>query len=215
MKLYTGTVGGDAVEAVRRLGLGVMVSGDPTKMRELSTFYCAIDNGAYEAWRRGLPWSGDRFLRTLDKCWDTGISADFVVCPDIVGKGMDSFDFSMSWVDRLRPAHLALAVQDGMGMSIFDHNIHKKFTHIFVGGTTEWKWARAKEWVVFAHGHGMKCHIGRCGTLDNLRYADRIGADSVDSTSWARNQSWHIVEEYLHPLQVNCLDSSEHRVEGE
>ena len=60
----------------------------------------------------------------------------------------------------------------------------------------EWKWKTAAQWVKLAHEKGMKCHIGRCGTLDKLIYADEIGADSVDSTSFVRNESWVIIDEY-------------------
>jgi hypothetical protein len=144
-----------------------------------------------------MAWSEVRFMTLLERCWKCGLSADFIVCPDIVAGGMDSLDFSWSWQKRLRPARLALAVQDGMKFDIVDHLVAKAFTHIFVGGSVDWKWETAAEWVRVAHDRKMKCHIGKVGTLKNLRLAKLYGADSVDSTSWVRNDSWHIVEEFL------------------
>ena len=201
MKIYTGTAGGckEKIENVKRLDLGFCVSADPDKAYK--NISCFVDNGAFEAWRRGLPWSENRFMALLDKFYTCGLSADFVVCPDIVMGGMDSFDFSMSWAPRLRPARLALAVQDGMDFNIIDCRVKKLFTHIFVGGSVSWKWQTAKEWGSVAHKNSMKLHIGRCGTLARLRQAVDCGADSVDSTSWIRNESWHILEEFLKPQQ--------------
>ena len=37
------------------------------------------------------------------------------------------------------------------------------------------------EWVKVAHELGVKCHIGRVGTARRVRWAARIGADSIDS----------------------------------
>ena len=153
-----------------------------------------------------MPWSKLRFYDLLERCWKNGINADFIVCPDIVAGGLKSLEHSMKWADNLQPARLALAVQDGMTTSNVDRNDLSQFTHIFVGGSLKFKWETAKQWVKYAHSKGLKCHIGRCGTLDRLKYAKKIGADSVDSTSWVRNKSWHIVEEFLKPSQINLID---------
>ena len=207
MKIYTGTCGGKKLDLLKKYDLGIMVSGDKLSS-DFSSFPCAIDNGAFEAWRRGMPWSGDRFLSLLNKYWDSGITADFVVAPDIVAGGCDSLELSLSWFPRLRPAKIALAVQDGMTVQTI-REIGGKYLRlidvIFVGGTKEWKWSTAKEWVDFAHADGKKCHIARCGTLEKLRYAQKIGADSVDSTSFVRNESWHILEEFYKPAQQKLL----------
>lgn len=195
MKLYTGACGGEKKDHCMRLGVGFMLSGVTTKTL-CKGIPCAIDNGAYEAWRRGLPWLESRFMRLLENCWNKGVTADFIVAPDIVAGGMDSMDFSLSWVDRLRPARLALAVQDGIKFESIGRSVANQFAVLFVGGTADWKWQTAAQWVRTAHDHGMKCHIGRVGTLARLQYAKQIGADSVDSTSWARNGSWHILERF-------------------
>jgi len=197
MKIYTGTCGGNHEDLARinSLGMGMMISAESRNLYKKTP--CAIDNGAFEAWRRGMPWSEKRFFDLLEKSYSHGISADFIVCPDIVAGGLDSLDWSMKWAPKLRPARLALAVQDGMAPKDIHKTYLRHFTHIFVGGSVEWKWQNAKTWVDFAHENGLLCHIGRCGTLDKLLYAFEIGADSVDSTSFVRHKSWHIIENFL------------------
>ena len=108
-------------------------------------------------------------------------------------------NFSLEWADSEYLSgmdNLYLAVQDGIRTSDITPEIISKFSGIFVGGTIEWKWRMAERWVDFAHSRIMKCHIGRCGSIDKLITADRIGADSVDSSSFARNDSWHIIDQY-------------------
>ena len=65
-----------------------------------------------------------------------------------------------------------------------------------VGGSVEWKWDTAKEWVDFAHDKEMKCHIGQVGQLHYLIRAYEYGADSVDSSSIVRNKSWGIIDKF-------------------
>jgi len=194
MKIYTGSPGGskDKMDNMLKRDIGIMISSETNK--SYKKFSCALDNGAFECFRRGFPFSEYRFMSMVEKSWNAGLSLDFIVCPDIVAGGMRSFDFSINWVEKLIPAKIALAVQDGMDFSIMHSYISDKFSHIFVGGTIKWKWETAKIWVELAHKFGMKCHIGRCGTIEKLRYAKLIGADSVDSTSFVRNDSWDIID---------------------
>ena len=137
------------------------------------------------------------FLRCIEKCYEVGIDLDFIVCPDIVMGGIESLNFSMEYsATTLKTArNLALAVQDGIKPHHVEREQLNNFSHIFIGGSVEWKWNTAEQWVDYAHSKGLKCHIGRCGTLERLRHAMDIGADSTDSTSIARNDSWHIIEE--------------------
>lgn len=56
------------------------------------------------------------------------------------------------------------------------------FDGIFVGGTLPWKIRTGAQWVELGHELGVKCHIGRVGTAKRVRWAMRIGADSIDSS---------------------------------
>jgi hypothetical protein len=198
VKIYTGTCGGEKLEKVKEFDMGIMVYPSRTRRpcENLGKVSCALDNGAFRCWQRGYPFMEEFFWQTIRDCYDKKIDLDFIVCPDIVTGGKRSLDFSIEYANsKLRTSqNLALAVQDGVKPSDIDKFCLSNFSHIFIGGSVEWKWETAEQWVDYAHGKEMKCHIGRCGTLDRLRYARGIGADSVDSTSIARNDSWRIIE---------------------
>ena len=114
---------------------------------------------------------------------------DFIVLPDLVARGRESLRFSMDYAPGGRleplggyaPAPLYLAVQDGITPGEVAVAAHGLIGGLFVGGSLEWKLRTAERWCEVAHGLGWKCHVGRVGTVDRLRWARRIGADSVDS----------------------------------
>ncbi|MBV60946.1 MAG: hypothetical protein CMH65_06555 [Nevskiales bacterium] len=174
--------------------------------KEYKRVPCALDNGAFQCWRRGFPFMADVFRETLAESYRVGLTLDFIVCPDIVSGGKDSLSYSMKWANgELETAkNLALAVQDGMTVQDVRPYLHR-FAWLFVGGTLDWKWQTAKQWIDLAHSRGLKCHIGRVGTLPHLKQAQRLGADSVDSTSFARNDSWHIIEEFQDARQLDLV----------
>lgn len=155
----------------------------------------AIDNGAFSAYMKGYGFDELAFLRLLAEVNKKNIKYDFIVIPDIVAGGEASLEFSILWYKRLAGwKRLYLAVQDGMDIKQHGNKILSiQIDGIFVGGSNEWKWQTAKQWVRFAHDNGIKCHIGRCGTLDKLLYAYEIGANSVDSTNFARNGNYKAV----------------------
>lgn len=202
MKIYTGNPSGCTakIREMEKRGIGVMLSS-PRVGPELLRLPVAIDNGAFAAWERGYPFQEGHFLETVDKAFRKGVKPDFIVCPDIVAGGRESLAFSVDWaMDRMQGApRLALAVQDGMEPSDITSFERAPFRFIFVGGTLAWKWRTAEQWCDFAHKYDMQCHIGRCGTENDLRRALRLGADSVDSTSLVRHDSWHHVDAIAAP----------------
>jgi len=158
---------------------------------------CALDNGAWGCWKRGLPFDEGAFLKAIEGAHRWGLSVDFIVAPDIVAGGRASLGFSVGWAygQLLTAPRLALAVQDGMLPQDLTPYHLERFTHIFVGGTMAWKLATAQMWVEFAHDVGKQAHIGGVGTRDRIRWAREIGADSVDSTTLSRNQNWDEMRE--------------------
>lgn len=206
MVIYTGGCFGQKFEQVKSRNLGVMVSAsyDTTLIKPYwKDVPCALDNGAYSDYAKGndLPFDEHRFLQTLSECSRHRLRLDFIVLPDRVGMGKDSLNFSMRWLERLTWGRFALALQDGITEG--DVPLRDEITTLFVGGTKKWKWDTAKAWIDFAHRHGKSCHIARCGGLNELRKAKEIGADSVDSSSFARNGSWHILDEFEKPKQLS------------
>jgi len=206
MQIFTGNPCSDSrrIAKLKQYGVGVMLSVGPSargiKSLVDASVPCAIDNGAFQAWRRGYPFIESLFWKLLVDSYMGGVSVQntFIVVPDIVAGGEESFHFSVEWIrHKLQGSpRLAFAVQDGMTPKLFYAWHRKSISHIFVGGTIKWKWRTAKEWCDFAHEHGLKCHIGRVGTVDDLRRAKRIGADSVDGTYMMRNDDWSALEEF-------------------
>ena len=198
MKIYTGQTSGDTLQKVIELKMGVMISSSPVSIphKDLSKTFCALDNGAFSCYRKGYPFMEDVFLKTLSDAYKKNIALDFIVCPDIIAEGMQSLNFSKQWANnQLKTApSLALAVQDGVTPETIGDI--SRFSYIFVGGSKEWKWETAKTWVEFAHANEKKCHIGQCGRVEYLLRAYELNADSVDSTSWVVNKSFHIVEQF-------------------
>lgn len=190
MKVYSGET-----RAIRhrdmlwREGLGVMT----TKKARCPGPYWALDNGAFSCYRRGVPFDEGAFLDTL--AWHRERphpAPDFLVVPDIVAGGAESLAFSLAWLDRLPRGwtRLYLAVQDGMEREEVEA-VLDRFDGIFVGGTRDWKRATAADWVALAHAHGLPCHVARVYQGHDVQWALSIGADSIDSTGWARRDAFH------------------------
>lgn len=206
MQIYTGITGDPLkLELLRKYNLGIMISSHPGVSFAAATaeFPLALDNGAFGSWVHGYPFDELTFLKTLSKCRERKYSLNFIVCPDIVAGGTDSLAFSMQWARRLPYSRWALVVQDGMRPSHLSSVHFRLFRCLFVGGTVDWKWKTAESWVNLAHRHGIKCHIGRVSTTEQLRRARDIGADSCDSTVFVRNDSWNVLEEFVNERQLS------------
>lgn len=205
LKIYSGITFGKKLGTIKGLNVGIMISSvyDTGFIKPcLKETFCALDNGAFADYAKGLnyPFDEHRFLQTLSKCCQLEIPLDFIVVPDRVGGGLKSLDFSLMWAERLIGGRLALVLQDGMEEKHLTDDILEKFQVLFVGGTLKWKWATAKSWATFAHSKNKKLHIGRVGRLNLIQQSAEF-ADSVDSTSIVRNESYHIIEEFQNPKQ--------------
>jgi hypothetical protein len=196
MKIYQGNGNSKKDrEYCKKNGIGIMLSpGGCTDPKHFA--YFAIDNGAYSAFVQGKEWDGSAYEKYLDKLLTKG-TPDFIVTPDKVAKGKESLLFSVVWAQMIRSKYpdlnQYLAVQDGMTVEDVEPYL-EMFNGIFVGGTLDWKYETAEKWVELAHRHGLPCHIGRVGTKNKIRWAMTIGADSIDSSSWAQNDSYHHIE---------------------
>lgn len=195
MKLYQGNnTGSKSIRVCQNIGIGILLC-DGWRSPDRFPYY-AVDNGAFSAWVNGTEWNGKKFLAMLDKVGRARRAPDFVIVPDRVAAGLESLAWSLEWREKLPElgTRYYLAVQDGMEVSDV-RSIIGKFSGLFVGGTMDWKLSTAKEWVELAHEHRKPCHIGRIGTWDRIVWASTIGADSIDSTSWGHNDSWHHIEQ--------------------
>ena len=173
-------------EIFRDLGIGIVFT--PRARRSpLDGIPWILDNGAFGSWIRKTSFDSYRFLRSL-RLIPRDHHPDFIVIPDIVAGGRLSFEFSLRWMKRIGTEFKRyFAVQNGMTYSEIETVLNLEIDGLFIGGTIEWKINTAGIWIELAHDHGKPAHIGRCGPISRIKWAKRIGADSIDSGSWARN----------------------------
>lgn len=186
MKIYIGNVGAlRQLEIMKKMGYGNVLLA-PSLRTPKKGIDWILDNGAYSCWVNKKPFDSKKFEESLIKIQKFKSNPDFIIVPDIVAAGMDSLYFSLSWIHKIPAGYKAyLAVQDGMTTNnIWDYL--DWFDGIFVGGSLDWKLKTAKNWIDLAHSQNMKCHIGRVGTFKRLVWAKNIGADSVDSSTFAQ-----------------------------
>lgn len=165
-------------------GFGMMLG--PTTPKSEALPY-AIDNGAFPAWSKKLPWPEEDFLKLLDKVETFSRKPDFGCCPDIVAAGARSLEFSMRWIDQLPKGYpWYLAVQDGMTEAEV-RAVLPQFSGIFVGGTDNFKLSSCPTWIKVAREQGKKVHVGRVNTmLRAFTVAKLFKADSFDGNHWNR-----------------------------
>lgn len=192
MKVYCGATGSkDMLKYMWEKDYGLMLNPLSWKYGNAVPWrYWSLDNGAYKAYTDNTEFDDERFLKTIyEKLPNAKLPPDFIVVPDKVGAGLKSLEFSLDWHSKLK--HLTkynwyLAVQDGMEVNEVA-KVADKFNGIFIGGTVKWKVKTGEEWVKLAHSLNKPCHIGRVGIFKRIVWAQRIGADSIDSTNFVRN----------------------------
>lgn len=196
MKIYSGNVQGPRLEILRQHGYGMFVSDQYRDVAGRVPYY-ALDNGAFVSYKTGQLWDDEAFLARTLRYLELDHKPDFVVVPDKVAQGIESLAFSVEWLGQLPPMNGVrryLAVQDGMEQGDVEA-VLGRFGGLFVGGTRRWKYATARTWVELAHRHNKPCHIGRVYQPKFIAWARDIGADSIDSTGWARNGTWVYIEQ--------------------
>ena len=203
MKVYCGAVGGKkALTYMWEKDYGLMLNPLSWCYSQNSICdwrYWALDNGAYKAYTDNTEFDEEKFIKTIvEKIPKSEMPPDFIVVPDKVGAGLESLQFSLEWIEKLKNPveqlnyNWYLVVQDGMEV-VDVEPILNKFDGVFIGGTNKWKVKTGEDWVKLAHKHNLPCHIGRIGTYRRIVWAIRIGADSIDSTAYF---SWKSPDAY-------------------
>jgi hypothetical protein len=135
----------------------------------------ALDNGAFTGFNPDIFTQHinrpNRFHRPL-----------WVAVPDAIADPEMTFRRWHKW-NRIVAAHgfkLAFVAQDGME----PQDVPPEADCVFIGGTTDWKISNAYKFKDVA----KLLHIGRVNTLGRLKWAEDIGADSVDGTGWFRGR---------------------------
>lgn len=145
-------------------------------------FNYAIDNGAWTAYTKSIPWNERKFVRAITKIGD---GADFIVVPDIVRGGLESLEFSKSWLPRLERFQLVLLpLQDGMEEEHVIELVGPR-VGLFLGGGDEYKLGTMARWGTFARKVGCYYHVGRVNSQRRIHLCEQAGAHSFDGSSAA------------------------------
>lgn len=143
-------------------------------------FPYALDNGAFPAWQKNIPFDDDAFRRHLDWAADARHPPLWVAVPDVVGDAERTTESWYHWLPIVQPYGfpLAFVVQDGHTIG----DVPSAAQFVFVGGTTEWKRNTAAMWC----NAFPQVHIGRVNTEKWLWHYHRLGAVSCDGSGWFR-----------------------------
>lgn len=152
----------------------------------------ALDNGAYSAFVNNAPWDEDAYVRTLEKA-KRHHAPRWLLVPDVVADKAATLALWQQWRRALRDYGwpLAFAVQDGMTQD----DVPPDADVIFVGGSTEWKWATMWRWCE----KNPRVHVGRVNGYQGLWDCRDAGAESCDGTGWFRGDAAQLagLEAYL------------------
>jgi len=73
------------LEKIKELGIGIMICTSVAfpATKNFKEVPCALDNGAFNCYRKGYPFQSDLFLENIKHCYSLGIKLDFITVPDI------------------------------------------------------------------------------------------------------------------------------------
>lgn len=130
-----------------------------------------LDSGC-GAWLRLLFWANANHQKPL-----------WAIVPDRPGDWDATVDKWGRYTDAVSfgSIPLAIAVQDGATVNAVA-NLKPTPQVICVGGSTEWKWGTAQEWIECF----PRVHVLRCNSPDKLHWLEKLGCESTDGTGWNR-----------------------------
>lgn len=192
MMVYVGQTRGRREPEMTALGFGEMTQ--PTEWPPRRTAHgWAHDNAVFTSWKAGRPFDDGAFHAHLQEVvnavargwWDVSragttvrepaVAPAFLVLPDVVADGAASFRKSMEWLPWAEPTGwpLYFVVQNGMRAADVAA-IMPDVDGLFVGGSSDWKWATAAAWGALCLDWARPLHIGRVGTGKRARWAREI-----------------------------------------
>lgn len=116
----------------------------------------------------------------------------YVTVPDCVGNFEETIKLFDDWYKLLKNEQLPLAfvLQDNMPISEIPFD---KVSSIFIGGSTDYKLSKEVANIVSMSKEKTKwVHMGRVNSKKRIRYAHKIGCDSVDGTGFSMFANTHI-----------------------
>ena len=170
-----------------------------------------LDNGAFTG-----DFNSDEWINMLERVAKFKNKPDFVVLPDKLNNPSKTWERSKKYVFEVIKRNLPFYYVAQKPESYFQA-VHKAVEldadGVFVGGDWAWKQRESSKIVDYAHDNGLKVHIGMPG---NYFFPYIIGADSMDSVSVGRNESYCRVRSLSNMInmQKNVLDYTDKRSVG-
>lgn len=138
----------------------------------------AADNGCFG---KGYP-GDDAYLAWLAKHSEHASRCLFATAPDVICDAAATLTRSAPFYEPIRALGypVALVAQDGLTPDAVPWS---QIDALFIGGSTAWKLGNdARRLITEAKSRGLFVHIGRVNSHRRMRYAQFVGADSVDGT---------------------------------
>jgi hypothetical protein len=154
-----------------------------------------VDDSAYPAFLKGEIMDVNQYGHFLTKAIKRG-SPYFAVIPDIVCGGMDSFNFSAENIDIIPKGINRYFV---VNPRISEKDLSPYFDEInglFISLAAFHRLFDIRRYVVMAHDHGLKAHIGKAGTGKTYTLAASAGADSCDGSTPMRHNNLERIEKW-------------------
>lgn len=154
-------------------------SVEKTKLRMWMPY--ALDNDAFQSFSKGVEWDEGAWLKMLEWASKQEFKPRWALVPDVVGDRVATLEKWAKYSSTVRRHgfKLAFAAQDGMVKS----DVPSDSDIVFVGGTTQWKWATVEMWA----REFKRVHVGRVNSVQKLYHLRRLGVESVDGTGWFRD----------------------------
>ncbi len=160
----------------------------------------AADNGAFSKFEPEL------YVRMLDKL--AGRPVAWVTSPDAWGDARHTRELFSEWAPEIaaRDLPIAYVIQDGQRVEDVPWD---RIAAIFIGGTDPFRYGDGlREIVAQAKRLGKLIHLGRVNTKTRIRWAQSLGCDSVDGSSFSRFPDAHI------PWALGMLECEQLQLEG-
>jgi hypothetical protein len=181
-----------ATKTVRKYeseNIGVLLTPDARQDISKCKGYWAVDNSCYSGFTPSKYFSVLDYIGQQDRS-----KLAFITIPDVVAdvdKTLEQFSLWHPVLSNRYPDYpWAIVLQDGIteGQVPWD-----KIAAVFIGGTTEWKLGiEAARLAKIAKGKGKWVHMGRVNTEQRIQYAEAIGCDSIDGSSFSMFANTHI-----------------------
>jgi len=167
------------LELLTRHGIGEITQPNELPARRMPWVF---DSGAFAGLKAGRAFNAKRYWAAIARIASERLAPAWVVAPDSVGDWAGTVALAMDALPRLRRelpgVPVYLVAQDG---GTEQDAAWASFDGVFVGGSLRWKLRTGATWAAFAHRTGRPCHVGRVGQPRRVKWARRIGADSIDS----------------------------------